>query len=328
MAEDKKWWNESWNPVTGCTKGSPGCKNCYAERDWARMVHLPAYAGRDFTDVGCHPERLDQPLRWARPRKIFVNSMSDLFHEAVPDAFLDKVFAVMAHAKQHIFQVLTKRHNRMHQYLTTHNRSSYWAQAANDMGLRPDPKDKNSRYTTEHFPGRDVAGCYQADPLPNVWLGVSAENQTFADARVPVLLATPAAVRWVSLGPLLGAVSLAEHGLHGDPGQLDWVVLEGESGSRARPMHPDWVRGMAKECAAAGVPFNFKQWGEYAPATYAPVADQPNQTSWRSDDPAVMKVKWLDPHEWGDGIGSVRVGTRHAGRLLDGVLYDEYPQAA
>ncbi|MCL4722888.1 MAG: DUF5131 family protein, partial [Rhodocyclaceae bacterium] len=103
------WTDASWNPVSGCAKVSAGCKHCYAEREWGRLQHLENYAGRAFTDVGCHPDRLDQPLRWRRPRKVFVNSMSDLFHEAVPDEFIDRVFAVMALAKQHTFQVLTKR---------------------------------------------------------------------------------------------------------------------------------------------------------------------------------------------------------------------------
>lgn len=319
------WTDATWNPMSGCTKVSPGCKHCYAERDWGRLAHLPTYVGRKFTDVAWHEERLDQPVRWQRPRKIFVNSMSDLFHEAVPDEFIDKVFAVMYHAKQHIFQVLTKRPERMLSYLTSNNRACYWVTAARELGLKPDPKNKAAQYDTSHFTGRRVDDRFEAHPLPNVWLGVSVEDQDAADARVPLLLKTPAAIRWVSMEPLLGPVTLAEHGLHGGPGQLDWVVLGGESGPRSRPMDPRWVKKTQAECAAAGVPFNFKQWGEYAPATYTAVEGEPKQTAWTSEDPEVMNAKWHEPFDWGDGVGSVRVGTRQSGRLLGGVLYDEYP---
>jgi protein gp37 len=233
-----EWTDATWNPVTGCTKVSQGCKHCYAERDWNRLAHLPAYQGRAFTDVACHPKRLDQPLRWKRPRRIFVNSMSDLFHEDVPFEFIEEVHEVIRETERHTFQILTKRPDRM---------VEFWK-------WRKEVYFANS--------------CTSAPPR-NAWYGVSVEDQSTADYRVPLLLQTPAAVRWISAEPLLGPVSLvvpfdgarvdaAKGARPGIPG-LDWVVVGGESGPKARPMHPDWARSLRDQCAAAGVPFFMKQ---------------------------------------------------------------------
>ncbi|MDX5935630.1 phage Gp37/Gp68 family protein [Acidithiobacillus thiooxidans] len=258
------WTDATWNPVTGCTKVSQGCKHCYAERDWARLSANPkavSYYGRAFTDVACHADRLNQPLRWQKPRMIFVNSMSDLFHESVPDAFIDQVFAVMALAEQHIFQVLTKRPERMLAYLSTPGREYVIGEKAMPA-VRPD--------------------CFgvQEWPIPNVWLGVSAEDQETADARIPLLMQAPAALRWVSAEPLLGPIDFeaVPVGMFGPlrPYQasvttfnqrIKWVVAGGESGPDARPMHPDWVEAIQEQCTQAHVPFFFKQWGEWLPLT-------------------------------------------------------------
>jgi protein gp37 len=225
-------------------------------------------------------EHLEDPLRWKRPRRIFVNSMSDLFHESLDEYDIGQVFAIMALAKQHTFQVLTKRPAEMLQILET------------------------------------ARICFDYDePLPNVWLGVSVEDQKTADERIPLLLQTPAAVRWLSVEPLLGPIELQapwsainpeypEHGIH-------WVVVGGESGPGARPMHPDWARSIRDECVAAGVPFFFKQWGEWEPFSLAPPPDTP------TIDPA-----W---HDWRQGDFSARVGKKAAGRLLDGREWNEYP---
>lgn len=248
MADSSKieWCDATWNCVTGCTKVSQGCKHCYAERDWKRLSANPAtsYYGRAFADVRCHPERLAQPLHWKKRRRIFVNSMSDLFHESVPDAFIERVWATMTHAKQHIFQILTKRPTRM-------------------QSVVKDLSDINGR------------------PLPNVWLGVSAENQAAADERIPLLLETPAGVRFVSIEPMLGDIRLGSF-LQRAPSAafadgritrdmpawtrigataIDWVICGGESGPHARPMHPDWVRSLRDQCVAAGVSFFMKQMG-------------------------------------------------------------------
>ena len=252
------WTDATWNPTTGCAKVSPACKNCYADRDWHRLVHLPAYQGRKFTDVACHPERLDQPLRWKRPRRIFVNSLSDLFHEAVPDEFIDQVFAVMACAGQHTFQILTKRPERMRAYMTR-------------LGGELNRIEAAARQIGRALDFNGVA-LYDF-PLPNVWMGVSVENQATADERIPLLLQTPAAVRFISAEPLLTPVNLAlacsnriRMNASGTPEQvspnmLDWVIVGGESGSKARFMHPAWARALKQECENFQIPFFFKQTG-------------------------------------------------------------------
>jgi protein gp37 len=322
-----EWTDEAWNPVTGCSKVSQGCKNCYALREWPRLAANPkatAYFGREFTDVAVHPDRLDAPLRWTKPRKVFVNSMSDLFHDDVPDAFIDQVFAVMALSKRHTFQILTKRPHRMLSYMTGLGKSA----------KRLDDAARRLGYTLE-FDGQYLVSW----PLPNVWLGVSAEDQEAADARIPLLLKTPAAVRWVSAEPLLGPVDLnricvfnsaslgrfvdailghqwdeSAHEGGGSPPEsdlpdeprIDWVVVGGESGPKARPMQLDWVRGLRDQCERAGVPFLFKQWGEWLPIDQTALAE----------------------HSALDRSRSIRVGKKNAGRLLDGVLHDSDPQRA
>lgn len=222
--------------------------------------------GLAFTDVACHNERMDHPLRWrCWPRRIFVNRMSDLFHQDVPNEFIDKVFAVMALAPWHTFQVLTKRPERMRDYLS-------------DRFVTDGIEEQMIALLARH---PDLEPRQKIYPLPNVWLGVSVEDQDSADARIPLLLRTPAAVRWISAEPLLGPVDLMQLDDHsrggltiygwnclyrnptfGRPG-IDWVVVGGESGPNARPMHPDWVRSLRDQCADSGVPFLFKQWGEW-----------------------------------------------------------------
>lgn len=268
------WTNLTWNLVTGCTKVSPGCKFCYVERDWARLAANPKtrYYGRDFTDVQCHPELLDIPLRLTRPRRIFVNAMSDLFHEDVPDAFLDRVFAVMALSPRHTFQILTKRADRMRRYMDS-------------CGGRV--LDNVERF--EHYnPGIVVKGQHDRAtairngsgwPLPNVHLGVSIEDPAAARSRIPELLRTLAAVRWFSMEPLLEAVDLCHIELSGGPfdalrgGEVrvsthveawpavDWVVPGGESGSKARSMVIEFAEDIVRQCLAAGVPVFMKQLG-------------------------------------------------------------------
>ena len=214
-----EWTDKTWNPVTGCTKVSAGCKNCYAERLFPRP-----YPGRAFTDVRLHPERLRQPFHWRKPRRVFVNSMSDLFHEAGPDEFLDQVFAVMALRPRHVFQCLTKRPERMQRYLNSRAKSvEYWERQAREFG-----------YTFKfQWEGEVIGTC--PFPLPNVWLGVSVEDQEAADARIPLLLETPAAIRFLSCEPLLGRIDLRLDQYK----RLDWVIVGGESGPRARSMDLD-----------------------------------------------------------------------------------------
>lgn len=316
-----EWTDATWNPVTGCAKVSAGCKHCYAERNWGRLQHLPAYAGRAFTNVATHADRLDQPIRWAKRRMIFVNSMSDLFHPAVPDGFIDSVFGVMwaclygrNEQAGHIFQVLTKRADRMRDYMRADRREA-WAKAA-----------------VHHGGGIDPDGIYDQvlsfeGPHPRIWLGVSVEDQAAADERIPMLLQTPAAVRWISAEPLLGPVSLRLERLghwnalaikSNQPWattRLHWVVVGGESGPKARPMHPEWARGLRDQCAAAAVPFLFKQWGEWQPV-HPSGASIPGCGTTPQREPAFR---------FEHGHYFTKVGKKLAGRLLDGALHDGYP---
>lgn len=340
-----EWTDATWNPVTGCAKVSQGCKHCYAEREWPRMTKLvPAYAGREFTDVRTHADRLDQPLRWKRPRKVFVNSMSDLFHQDVPFEFIDRVFAVMALSKQHVFQVLTKRPDRMREYMHRLGRSAkILDDAARTLG-----------YTFE------FAGKYMVTwPLPNIWLGVSVEDQAAADERIPLLLDTPAAVRWISAEPLIGSVDLTDipnqlgvaegqrsiNALGGYAwecdgpdyvdtcnigAQIDWVVVGGESGPKARPMHPDWARSLRDQCQAAGVPFIFKQWGEWAPGENCGGSMRKTEATadWFAEKWSfgTMTPRESEELHIDDEPLLYRCGKKRAGRLLDGVQHDGYPK--
>jgi len=292
-----EWTDATWNPVRGCSLVSAGCTNCYAMRDAHRFSgpgtpydgltklteHGPVWTG----EIRLVPELLDQPLRWEKPRRIFVNSMSDLFHPEVPSEFIAAVFHRMAMAKQHIFQVLTKRPERMFQ----------WCTGKYSFGL-----------------GRTG----EPVTLTNVWLGVSVEDQATADERIPILLQTPAAVRWVSAEPLLEPIDLFQvlpffplaMPKSKQPPSLDWVVVGGESGPGARPMHPAWVRSIRDQCLAARVPFFFKQWGEFRERT--------------DTDP----VRLMDPfvRSGGRGVCMARVGKKAAGRRLDGRTWDEMPR--
>ena len=299
-----EWTDATWNPVTGCTKVSAGCDHCYIERTppfriGGRRFDKPGVGGS--TGVLLHEDRLGQPLSWRKPRRVFVNSLADLFHEAVPDEYILRVFAVMALARRHTFQVLTKRPARMRALLSKMHPLAITAEVHREKWVH----------------GVDAGPIVW--PLPNVWLGVSTENQQWADARIPILIDTPAAVRWISAEPLLGPIDL--HGpvdprisgrpkltywLSGRPGwgetkpipgstmrgrsievgpRLDWVVVGGESGRGARPMHPDWARAVRDQCVRAGAPL---------------------------DDMGHREV-------------IERMGKKAAGRVLDGRTWDEYP---
>ncbi len=279
-----QWTDATWNPVSGCSKVSPGCKNCYAERDWVRLSKNPKspYFGRAFTDVRCHPERLDQPLRWRRPRRIFVNSMSDLFHESVPDDFIDRVFAIMALATQHTFQVLTKRPERMQRYAQGDSQAARTA----------------ARSLNEDIPW----------PLPNVWLGVSVETPEQYD-RIEMLWRTPAAVRFLSLEPLLAPMpDVPLWGLDGVARALDWVIVGGESGPDARPCDLEWIRSILRQCRAGRVPVFVKQLGSlcevsdddmgWVGRSSLPKAWGPNVQVNEFDQVVRFPGKGGDPAEW------------------------------
>ena len=359
-----EWTQKTWNPIVGCSIVSPGCTNCYAMKMAARLEAMcvasgaayeadhgrfksgssgllhyrgltqPSKAGSVWTGkVTLAPESIIRaPLSRRQPTMYFVNSMSDLFHEDVPDEWIDRVFAIMAMCPQHTFQVLTKRSERMRVYMNTWTVSDIF---------------KRQRLIIQH---KSAGALTWKWPLPNVWLGVSTERQQEADERVPDLLATPAAVRFVSAEPLLGPVDferilfvreIYESGAHhyvdvlrggfwspkehsfrssqdGEPKNhftnhsdikdqlLNWVIVGGESGHGARPMHPDWARAIRDQCQAANVPFFFKQWGEFV---------------------SVSEVAGPGAHfSFEDGATVRRTGKKLAGRLLDGVEHNHMPE--
>jgi protein gp37 len=230
-----EWTDATWNPVSGCSKVSQGCKHCYAEALFPRP-----YPGRKFTDVRCHPERLKQPICWARPRRIFVNSMSDLFHELVPFEFIDQVFGVMAATPRHAYQILTKRPERMLEYLSLATPGRMHRVWAAEAEFKRHERDGRVHVTW---------------PLANVWLGVSVEDQENLEARLPLLQQTPAAIRFLSCEPLLGPLELK--GVL----SLDWIIVGGESGRDARPFNIEWARDLVRQCDQFDVPCFVKQLG-------------------------------------------------------------------
>lgn len=207
-----EWTESTWNPITGCTKISSGCKHCYAERMAKRLHAMGQPNYRNGFEVTCHPNVVGVPLKWKKPQMIFVNSMSDLFHNEVPAEFIDQIFSTMNQAHWHNFQVLTKRAGRLEKLANRFKWSS------------------------------------------NIWMGVTVENADHVD-RIDHLRSVPAALRFLSLEPLLGP--LPDLNLQ----DIDWVIVGGESGPGARPMDPEWVTDLRDQCLAADVPFFFKQWG-------------------------------------------------------------------
>lgn len=307
-----EWTEKSWNPIIGCSVVWTGKLALAPERVLAAPVHRK------------------KPTTW------FVNSMGDLFHEDVPDEWIDRVFAVMALCPQHRFQVLTKRPGRAHDYID--GLSLVGGEAARANAIR------------RQMQAGDGWIHRVAWPLPNVWLGVSAEDQSRADERIPHLLATPAAVRFVSAEPLLGPVRLDQvvNQLNDAEGQpwlealrgyawdddgdscptgkrLDWVIAGGESGPSARPMHPDWARSLRNQCQAAGVAFFFKQWGTYAPYDF----ESATHHDWMILDTGggLDLPDYRLPDEWAGEVGVRKVGKARAGRLLDGREWNEMPEA-
>jgi len=246
-----EWTNETWNPVTGCSKVSPGCAHCYAERlALTRLAGKPGYPGLPWTpenavaNVVLHPDRLDLPLSWRKPRRVFVNSMSDLFHERVTDWYARRVFGVMAAASHHTFQVLTKRPERMRDWMN------------DGGGGRSEPSwDQGDAVYSEfvqHLPEAERDFVEMPWPLPNVWLGTSIENDRFV-GRADALRETPAAVRFISAEPLLGPLPSLD--LTG----IDWLIIGGESGPGHRPMDSAWVRELVEQADAGGVSVFVKQ---------------------------------------------------------------------
>lgn len=377
-----EWTDATWNPLRGCSRVSEGCRNCYAEKvayrfsgpgqPYEGLVRIGAAGERKAEwngEVRLVEKHLLDPLRWKRidvapahpphgtiwrPRKIFVNSMSDLFHPNVPDEWIDLIFGVMAHAPQHIFQILTKRPERMLHWANAKEREMRVYDALVDSNLADErqndrlicrAQDRILKYDTEY--GR-YFDCKW--PLPNVWLGVSVENQKAADERIPLLLQTPAAVRFLSVEPMLGPVDLGRF-LFADPtrpgrrlNQLHWAIVGGESGPGARPMHPEWARSLRDQCSAAGVAFFFKQWGEYVPEgpqypeEYGAAFPEMHEAELCGKEFPEEGVLYRDgyfydgvehqPHINSGAWWMGRVGKHAVGALLDGREWREFPGGA
>lgn len=323
-----EWTQETWNPIIGCSKISDGCKNCYAEKMAGRLANIEAtkqylkvlkwdngYGGNEFETPAQYisegwngqphfvESALKKPLKRKKPTMYFVCSMGDLFHESAPFEWIDKVIEIIAKCPQHTFQILTKRAERMLDYFNHLNESL-----------------------------KDFEG-YR--PLDNLWLGTTAENQEQADKRIPTLLQIPAAIRFVSIEPMLSKVDLKciekknSEGKHvcfyqvlkpiencGDSNRhaLDWVICGGESGANARPMHPEWVRLLRDQCEEAKVPFFFKQWGEWLPT----------QLGGWGNTSGKNNFNWCERGE--NWQWMCKVGKKKAGSILDGKEYKQMPK--
>jgi protein gp37 len=313
-----EWTEETWNPTVGCSRVSPGCDGCYAI-GVAHRAMQPAHEGltikrpgerTDWTgEVRCLPERLDVPLRQRKPTTYFVDSMSDLFHPDVPDGFIADVFAVMGLARHHTFQVLTKRPQRM---ATLLGDVTAWLERLDQATLR---RAAHSDEAVRIFADFVSASEY---PPPWWWLGTSIESDRYV-LRADHLRATSAAVRFLSLEPLLGPLPSLD--LTG----IDWVIVGGESGPGARPMHPAWVREIRDRCVAAGVPFFFKQWGKFAPldSQPGPYADSlvSGHVGYNGEWSSPTAKIWA--HPW--PVVMAGFGKKAAGRVLDGRTWDEMP---
>lgn len=302
----------TWNPVRGCSLVSAGCQSCYAMKQAHRFSgEGGAYHG--LTKMTSHgpvwtgearpiESMLEEPLRWRKPRRVFVNSMSDLFHEDVPDSFIDRVFAVMGLAPRHTFQILTKRPRRMREYVADGGRAAGVFDLVRTSEL-------SYRWHGENLPP-------QSWPLANVWLGVSVEDQATADERIPLLLQTPAAVRFLSCEPLLSSINLSRvPGLNkcGSAGQEItrnlWVIVGGESGPKARPFNIQWARGIIAQCRAAGVPVFVKQLGArpYLHAESSATEERPGFSMRMSSLQIDKTISFIDragadPSEWPEDL--------------------------
>ena len=325
-----EWADYSWNVVTGCSPVSAGCDHCWAKRMANRQRGRNGYPADDPFRVTFHAERLQEPLRMKKPKRIAVCLMGDIFHEDVKEEWIDKVFSVMHWSKWHTFLLPTKRPERMAAYLAHVKRSRRIMQEARFLALGRGSKLLN-----------DLAVCQW--PLPNVWSGTSVENQHTADERIPWLLKCPAAVRFLSMEPLLGPVNFdawmgdeieeAERlecgergcGLGMDGKSIDWIIAGGESGPGARPMHPAWVRSIRDQCQSARVPFFFKQWGDWIPdSTGCGIGQKlwdgaPKHCGMNTFGSVASDDRF-------DDVGFACVGKKASGRLLDGRKWYEMPQ--
>lgn len=301
------WTERVWNPTTGCNKVSQGCKNCYAEGMHKRLMGMyPKKYNRPFLDGAFeHEDSLTLPDTWKKPALVFVNSMSDLFHENISFEFISSVFSVMSDIDRHTYQILTKRPERVIEFF------AWKEKQLDDIFWRPSD---------------------------NVWIGVSVEDQATFDLRVPLLREIRSSVKFLSCEPLLGSIDLYKEfpvgkGTVAHGTLVDWVIVGGESGSKARPMHPDWVRLLRDQCAYVNIPFFFKQWGEYADGS-----NGLSRTITILSDGDYCSAGWehslrcrnnhvMSSDEWYaySPIRMSKVGKNKSGRLLDGVEHNGMP---
>jgi protein gp37 len=358
-----EWADATVNWINGCELASPGCTNCYAMRlAGTRMKNDPTR--KDLTRpsksgpvwngmVRNNPKHLVLPVGWRKPRRIFWNAHGDMFLGNVPDGWIDMQFAIMAITPQHTHMCLTKRNKRMRAYLTNPETPRRIAAVLAEFGdllrVTPAMRAKALARTGEGVPEAVVW------PLPNVWMGVSVEDQERANQRIPDLLASPAALRFLSCEPMLGPIDLGEVRWHvsgyplfgalAKPDEPDdfryfchhqhgirWVIVGGESGPGARPMHPEWARSLRDQCAAAGAIFHFKQWGEWSPrewkadqGTHALHRNAPENGSFQklNHHPNSCERSSEAPSGW---QAFAKQGKKAAGSLLDGIEHNGMPE--
>lgn len=357
MSGDTKieWATKVWNPFRGCSKVSEGCRNCYAIKmanrfsgDGGHYEGLVKKTNSMLNWTGIvqrAPQVLKDPLSWKKHQRIFMNSMSDLFHESIEDWMIDEVFGivlachVLENRQSHTFMSLTKRPERQREYFSASPREliKRWTKAMDGVVIMDNPDMMFSEYVASF-------SINQIFPLPNYWVGTSVENQEAADKRVPEILQVPAAIRFLSMEPLLGPVDLTkvnlpeqlqpdwsigndalkfnalsddEDRLYQSENHISWVITGGESGPNARPSNSDWFRSIRDQCTAVGVAFHFKQYGEWIHNTHHNFKNY--------DGMKVRDVMSKLPNGFTHVDCYRKIGKKNAGRLLDGRTWDEFP---
>lgn len=308
-----EWTNRTWNPVTGCTPCSRGCENCYAMRMINRLQHNPLTAEKykEGNKVVMHISELFRPKRWRKPSMVFVCSMGDLFHEKVTDIFILEILGVIRKNPKHIFQILTKRPHRAVEFLRRNNIKLL---------------------------------------SPNVWFGVSVEDQEQADIRIPYLLKIPAHIRFISAEPLLSEINIKDQlgavlkYVRPTTPKINWVIAGGETGPNARPMHPDWVRSIRDQCHATNTPFFFKSWGEFKP-NFQPFSSLQHWVNkaqtwlagnkWRRDFDKCIDLSGKHLFRGADFQDAAypvypmwKTGKKKSGNHIDGQTYTQFPTAS
>lgn len=353
MAETKiNWADVVWNPITGCTKVSDGCRNCYAERISKRLAGRCGYPKDEPFKVTVHEDKFLEPLTWKIPRRVFVNSMSDLFHPEVLDDWILAAFVAMGltyehtgemkeispghevgiYKPKHTFMILTKRPQRMKDILDrlmSNETDEEWDQKADFLATQLSYRNGDLLPINAIF----TFTRWLQDGMPGLWLGVSVENQATADERIPLLLQAPTKVRFISAEPLLGSINLEAYlsvcDQYGEPSgprcnsdgssALNWVIAGGESGPGARPMHPDWVRNLRNQCQGTGTKFFFKQWGEWVPTPYI-------DSNIKASAVTCIRRNGELGDSYRDGVRILHLGKKKAGRELDGRTWDDLPE--